>query len=211
LSTNLRTFILGLLGGAIICLNETAWAKQLDEFSADNGLFQSGQNEIEVLGGGAFALVWGGIRRNYDYAEGQLRLGWMLNTPSPDPGFFRGNFELLLNTTGADIYHGPGSAFGTVDLLLRYNFVHPNARIVPYYQTGVGVFVSDIADNRTQSEIGNSVEIDVQSALGLRFLLNPQWSLHTEFLYQHVSNAGLAKPNVGINAIGGLIGLSRSF
>jgi Lipid A 3-O-deacylase (PagL) len=173
--------------------------------------FQAGTKEVEVLTGAAVALTWGGIRETYNYAEGQLRLGWMLNTPSDAPGFFRGNFELLASTSGAYIYNGPGTKFGTLDVLLRYNFVQPNAMLVPYYQSGVGVFVSDIANDKTQSEIGSTVEIDVQSALGLRVMLPGKWSVRGEFIYQHVSNAGLEGRNIGINAIGGLFGLSHSF
>ena len=178
---------------------------------AEDDRFSAGTMEAEVLAGGACALVWGGIRETYNYAEGQLRLGWMLNTPSDGPGFFRGNFEFLVSATGAGIYNGPGSKFGAADLMFRYNFVQANARIVPYYQSAVGVFVSDIANDKTQSEIGNAIEIDVQSAVGLRFLLTPQWSLNGECVYHHVSNAGFADRNIGINAIGGMFGLSRSF
>lgn len=202
--------IAGLAFFAIIVAGGSAFAEE-PESQVGNDRFNAGTMEAEILAGGACALTWGGIRQTYNYVEGQLRLGWMLNTPSPGPGFFRGNFEFLVSATGADIYHGPGSKFGAADLMFRYNFVQPNARIVPYYQSAVGVFVSDIANNQTQSEIGSAVEIDVQSALGLRFLLTPQWSLNGEFSYHHVSNAGLADPNVGINAIGGMFGLSRSF
>jgi lipid A 3-O-deacylase len=205
-----RFVIAGLASAIVTLAGGTAWAEQPQARALDDR-FNAGTMEVEVFAGGACALAWGGIRETYNYAEGQLRLGWMLNTPSEGPGFFRGNFEFLVSATGADIYNGPGSKFGAADLMFRYNFVQPNARLVPYYQSAVGLFVSDIANDKTQAEIGSATEIDVQSALGLRFLLTPQWSLNAEFSYHHVSNAGLADPNVGINAIGGMFGVSRSF
>jgi outer membrane protein W len=117
----------------------------------------------------------------------------------------------MLGLGGGAVIEGPGSGFGNFDLLLRYNFVQPRAVIVPYFQIGAGVFVSDISNDQNQRLIGGTFEADLQSSLGFRFLLNRDWSLNAEGIYQHISNANTSDRNVGLNALGGLLGFSRAF
>ena len=45
----------------------------------------------------------------------------------------------------------------------------------------------------------------------LSVLLNRDWSLNVEGIHQHVSNANTSDRNVGLNALGGLLGFSRAF
>jgi hypothetical protein len=94
---------------------------------------------------------------------------------------------------------------------LRYNFVQPAARLVPYFQIGAAAFASDIARDSKQLDIGGTFEADLNSGAGLKFLVSRHWSLNAELFFEHVSNANTQPRNVGINALGGLLGFSRSF
>ncbi len=95
--------------------------------------------------------------------------------------------------------------------MLRYNFVQPSARFVPYLQGGAAAFVSDISESKRQKDIGGTFEADLRAGVGSGFLICRGWSLNSELFFEHISNAGTQTRNVGINALGGLLGVSRSF
>ena len=147
---------------------------------------------------------------SFDYTQTEIRAGWMLNSPY-EAGFFRGNFEVLLGLGGGAVFNGPGHALGNGDTFIRYNFVQKRAAVVPYFQLGAGLVVSDAARDHSQRVIGRTLEANLQAGLGFRILLDSNWSLDLEAGYQHLSNADTADRNVGVNALGGLVGVTRGF
>ena len=46
---------------------------------------------------------------------------------------------------------------------------------------------------------------------GIRFRLREHWFLSMSAFFQHMSNRGMTDPNPGLDALGGLIGISKSF
>ncbi|MDQ6859805.1 MAG: acyloxyacyl hydrolase [Verrucomicrobiota bacterium] len=178
---------------------------------ASDAPFSGGRMELQLVAGVIGSPIFFGPHQiSYTFVDSELRLGWMLNSPRGS-GWLRGNFEVLGAFTGGMIARGPGEKFGTTDVFIRYNFVQPNARIVPYAQFGAGVFISDIADDPRQGTIGSTYEADLRAAAGLHYFFSPRWSFDAEAFVQHVSNAGTADRNVGINAIGGVVGIARMF
>ena len=149
-------------------------------------------------------------KTNFDYTQTELRAGLMLHSPW-EAGLLRGNFELLVGLGGGAVIHGPGTGVANADLFVRYNFVQARALVVPYWQLGVGLFVSDVARDQSQRIIGRTVEFVVQSGFGLRFLVDPAWSIDLEGVYEHVSNADTSSRNVGVNAFGALLGATYSY
>ena len=171
--------------------------------------FSGGAFELELMSGIAGAPIVGD-HISYHYTDTELRFGWMLCSPHGS-GWSRGNLQLLAALGGGGIFEGPGDKFGTAGAMLRYNFVQPSARLVPYLQGGAAAFVSDISENRRQQDVGGTFEADLRAGLGSRFLICRYWSLNTELFFEHISNADTQTRNVGINALGGLLGVSRSF
>ncbi len=51
-----------------------------------------------------------------------------------------------------------------------------------------------------------AIEFTPQASLGLHYLIDEKWSIDAEAMFHHISNAGLAERNRGINALGGFIG-----
>ncbi len=177
--------------------------------------FERNHFELSLVTGALFSPadlgnIFPRTRTNFDYTQSELRLGLMLNSPW-EAGLLRGNFEALIGFGGGAVIHGPGTALANGDLFIRYNFIQPGAWIVPYGQFGMGLVASDVARDLSQRLIGGTVEFVLQTGVGFRFLLNPQWSLDLEGVYQHISNADTADPNVGVNAFGGLAGATYSF
>jgi len=172
--------------------------------------FTKGAHEIE-FGVGAFGSPWSeGTAKRPDmaFAIAELRFGWMLSDPRGD-GFFRGNWEFLLTAFGGGVFDGPGDVLIGAEMLLRYNFVQPGSRLVPFIHIGGGGVYSDAAnDDPIQHLIGTDLSFILEGEIGLRCKLNERCAINCGIDYRHISNAGLAHHNAGVNALGGMIGVS---
>jgi hypothetical protein len=169
-----------------------------------------GNTELEALGGYFHSPITtgGGHRPELDYAGGDLRYGDILSNIIFDKSaILRGDVEFLADMFGNNITKGPGSYISGASVLFRYNFFHPGSRIIPYFQLGGGGLHSDAAENHSQRLIGSDFEFLLQADLGARFLLTDHWSILAEGGFQHISNADTAARNVGVNALGGRLGL----
>ena len=166
----------------------------------------------ENLVGSFFLFDRGGNDRpTIDYALYTSRAGVMLYDPSGS-GILRGNTEFLAEVFAGPIFHGPGNAVAGLTLFLRYNFIQPGARLVPYIQTGGGGVYSDIEHGAASGNaISLAVNFNLQATAGLRFNLNRRWSALAEATYRHISNAGLHDPNYGIDQLGVALGLGCTF
>ncbi|HEY2711772.1 MAG TPA: acyloxyacyl hydrolase [Chthoniobacterales bacterium] len=96
-------------------------------------------------------------------------------------------------------------------LFLRYNFVQPHARVLPYLQIGAGSVYTDIPEKESGGLISLPVEFNLQGIGGTRIVLNDYWSFLVEFGYRHISNAEIKKPNFGIDSVGGNVGFGFFF
>lgn len=174
--------------------------------------FDKGACEVEMLAG--LFIGFNGSpsakRPAIDFASQTLRAGWMLSTPGGS-GFFRGNWELLLGAFGGEIYQGPGNFLAGGSLLLRYNFVQPGARFVPFLEGGLGILDNDIHHQQRQRLIGSGFEFDLQGLAGAHYFLTDAWAVTVEGGYRHISNANTASRNLGLNTLGGQIGVSYFF
>jgi hypothetical protein len=175
------------------------------------GPFDRGTWELEGGAGefGSFSTT-SAKRVTINYQLEDLRLGWMYDSPRHD-GWLRGNNEFLIEAFGGPVTKGPGSYLAGGSLLWRYNFVQPDARWVPYVQLGAGALGNNIYRGQGQREIGEGFEFALQGDLGLKYLINDQWSVSAEGGYRHISNADLAGRNEGLNSIGVLMLMSYRF
>ena len=150
------------------------------------------------------------IRPQINDAGGNLRLGWMLSTPTGE-GFWRGNTEFLCAVQGSGIWKGPGSVLAGGSLILRRNFVQPGSRWVPYAQLEAGALYNDGYRDRTQHALGHAFEFQIGGGVGVRYLWSDARAVFVEADFRHISNAGIASRNTGSNAAGGFLGVSRFF
>lgn len=175
--------------------------------------FAKGRMELELLAGGFGSFNGKGrpTAPNMSYGLGEVRLGWMLTDPTGS-GAFRGNYEFLLGAFGGFINDGPGDYLVGGEVVLRYNFVQPEATVVPFIQLGFGGAYSDAAEEDTiQKMLGADWSFQLQAALGVRWFLSERWALTTALQYQHFSNAKFNERNKGVDALGGFIGVSHFF
>lgn len=174
--------------------------------------FDKGGSEVEILAG-LFAGFNGKPsekRPTIDFATQTVRAGRMLYSPS-GTGLLRGNTELLLEAFAGEIYQGPGGWLAGGSAIIRYNFVQPGARLVPFIEGVAGVLGNDIYHDKTQRLIGSGFEFNLAGLVGAHWLLTDSWALTVEGGYRHVSNANTASRNLGLNALGGQVGVSYFF
>jgi hypothetical protein len=166
---------------------------------------QTGDTEVRIWAGGGHAL--NGPTRDDGVWNVGVRYGWVLTKPML-PGPLRGRLEYAVDFMPAFvIYQSSGTAYGVSFNPINLKWVFAtHGRIVPYTELEGGVLLSDIT---VPPPPGNStVNFTSSDAFGAHFLTGKiDWSADIRFL--HISNAGLALPNEGINTIQLRIGIGR--
>ena len=166
---------------------------------------EKGSNEVQVWAGGGHSVAGG--RGNIGTFNAGLRYGWVL-TDSHLPGFLRGRFEYAVDAIPVFLAFQPtNTAFGVGfdPLGLKWNFQR-HGRISPYLElTGGALFTTHDVPPGT-----NPVNFMDQAALGMH-ILGAKHNMSLELRYMHISNAGLATPNPGVNTVQVRLGVGKFF
>jgi lipid A 3-O-deacylase len=188
---------------------------ELKAVTIDEPLFTEDRVSVQFNTGALFAPTFvGPTTEHVSYEQSNFRVGWLLNTPSDSEGIasvFRGSWEAIGELSISGVFSGFGNVMGGANAFVRYNFVQPDWRVVPYAQVGVGILGNDLYENKSQNAIGQGLEFVEQGAIGLRFLVDKNWTIDLEGQYEHISNADTSYRNTGLNAIGGSVGFSYYF
>jgi lipid A 3-O-deacylase len=166
---------------------------------------EDGGHEIQLWTGGGYSVP-GGTSNTGVWNVG-LRYGWILTRPH-GPGFLNGRFEYAVDAVPVFMVFQPANkAYGAGfnPLNLKWNFA-TRGRIAPYFELSGGtLFTNHDVPVRT-----NTVNFTPAAALGTHFLGESRnWSV--EVRYMHISNAGLASPNPGINTVQVRLGIGKFF
>ena len=166
---------------------------------------EQGGHEVQIWAGGGHSVPGG--TRNTGVFNAGLRYGWILTGPHL-PGFLRGRFEYVLDAVPVVLVFQPANTaygVGFDPLGLKWNF-QPHGHISPYLElTGGTLFTDHNVPAGT-----NRVNFMDQAALGMH-ILGPKHNVSLELRYMHISNAGLATPNPGINTVQVRLGVGRFF
>ena len=173
--------------------------------------FTPGFHEFNLSFGPMFSPIGNDDGRPVvNWVEGDVQLGCMLTSIHGDNffgGILRGNLELVGEAWGAGIYEETGSYIAGGTIWGRYNFVPKRWPLVPYFQIGVGGEMMDI----NHQYDGHEFNFNVCGAGGARYFLTPNLALNAELRYRHLSNADTADHNIGVNALGPIVGISWFF
>jgi hypothetical protein len=123
--------------------------------------------------------------------------------------WYRGNFEWRVEVFGGMQYHPNVNTDGWLIGLtphLRYNFA-TGTRWIPFLDAGAGVTATGIA----HPDLGGTFEFNLQPAIGMQWFVRDNLALTGEVKYMHLSCAGIDKPNLGVNEVIGMIGLTWFF
>ena len=159
---------------------------------------EDGAHELQLWMGGGHAVT-GKTSKTSEIGVWNLglRYGWIITRPH-GPGFLKGRLEYAVDAVPLFLVFQPANTaygVGVNPLGLKWNFA-TRGRAVPYLELGGGtLFTTHEVPTGT-----SSVNFTSGGALGMHLLGDDHnWSL--ELRYLHISNAGLAVPNPGINTI----------
>lgn len=152
--------------------------------------------------GGGFSVPGG--TKDTQAVNAGVRLGKVL-TGDHGGSFVRGNFEWSADLMPIYYLWQPAkNAYGEGfnPLNLKWNFTH-SPRVVPFLELGGGVLFT----NRAVPANTSHVNFLTHATVGSHFFNNGRRAITAGVLYQHISNAGLAVPNPGINTVQFQIGV----
>lgn len=166
---------------------------------------EAGGHEVQIWAGGGHSVAGG--RGNTGAFNAGLRYGWVL-TGLHLPSFLRGRFEYAVDAVPVFLVFQPANTaygLGFDPLGLKWNFQR-HGRISPYLElTGGTLFTNHSVPTGT-----NTVNFTDQAALGMH-ILGAHKNVSIELRYMHISNAGLATPNPGINTVQVRLGIGKFF
>jgi len=164
---------------------------------------EQGGHEVQIWAGGGHSVSGG--RGDTGVFNAGLRYGWILTGPHL-PGFLRGRLEYAVDVVPVFFVFQPANtAYGAGfdPLGLKWNFVR-RGRFSPYLELCGGTLFSD----QNVPTYTNTVNFTDQAALGVH-ILGVAHSVSVELRYMHISNAGLATPNPGVNTVQVRLGLGK--
>jgi hypothetical protein len=125
-------------------------------------------------------------------------------------GWLRGYNQFYFLAMAEPIFRGPENYYYGFSAGLRYNFVRPGARFIPYVSGGVGAGFIDSHANVFAAQ-GQDFTFNILTAAGVAYKINDHWRANLGALYQHLSNGGQTDPNPSLNLLGPQIGINYSF
>jgi hypothetical protein len=139
--------------------------------------------------------------------EAGVRLGKVL-TDDHLPGMLRGNFEWSADLIPFYYISQPAparnaSSEGFNPLNLKWNFTDCR-RTVPFTELGGGVLFS----NHDVPLATSHINFLTHGTVGIQLFNNQRRALTASVRFEHISNAGLAVPNPGINTVQFLLGVN---
>jgi lipid A 3-O-deacylase len=126
-----------------------------------------------------------------------LRYGLILTAPH-GPRFLRGRLEYAVDIVPAFLVaQKGGTAYGAGVNPFAFKWALDTHRsVVPYFEIGGGTLFTNVKTPPGTSQIN----FTTSGAVGLHFLRS-KYNVSTEIRFMHISNAGLASPNPGINTV----------
>src|SRR6266478_1894290 len=124
--------------------------------------------------------------------------------------WLRGYHQFYVSAIAEPIFRGIENHYFGFNFGMRYNFVRPGSRLVPYFSGGVGAGWIDSHPEVSDAQ-GQDFTFNILSAAGVSFELNDHWKLNAGVLYEHLSNGGQTDPNPSLNLFGPQLGATCSF
>ena len=177
----------------------------LPAFSAAQEGPERGGHEVQIWSGGGHSVP-GGTSKTGVFNAG-LRYGWVLTDPHL-PGFLRGRFEYAVDAVPLFLVFQPANTaygVGFDPLTLKWNFER-HGRLSPYLELCGGTLFT----NHNVPAGTNTVNFTDQAAFGVH-ILGSKHNVSLELRYMHISNAGLATPNPGINTVQVRLGIGKFY
>lgn len=154
-----------------------------------------GEHEVQIWTGGGHGT--NGSQSSDGVWNVGLRYGLILTKPH-GPSFLRGRLEYAVEAVPAFVVvqkQNTAYGVGVNPFAFKWAFA-TRSNVVPYFELGGGTLFTN-----TQVPAGTSrINFTSSGAIGLHFLRSKR-NFSTEVRFMHISNAGLATPNPGVNTV----------
>ena len=140
-----------------------------------------------------------------EFLTARIRLGVVRSD-----SWLRGYNQFYISGIAEPIFRGIENHYFGFNLGMRYNFVRPGSRLVPYFSGGVGAGWID-SHPEVPGGQGQDFTFNILSAAGVSYIVNDNWKINVGALYQHLSNGGQTDPNPSLNLFGPQLGATCSF
>jgi hypothetical protein len=168
--------------------------------------FKPGIQSISFDVGAGYGVEILGGRESHDLALASLSYGDMLGSVEGEGHWYRGNWEFRGELFSGAQFSPTDEWLVGLTPHLRYNFA-TGTRWVPFVDLGAGVSATSIGP----PDLSHYFEFNLQAATGVRWFIRNNVALSIEARYLHMSCAGLSTPNLGLNNVNGMVGISWFF
>jgi hypothetical protein len=168
--------------------------------------FRASAQSISLEAGTAAGIAILGGRQRHDLALGSISWGHMLGPVRGDDHWYGGNWEFRGELFGGPQYSPNANYVMGLAPHLRYDFT-TGTRWVPFVDAGAGVSATGIG----APDLSGTFEFNLQGTVGAHYFIRNNLALTAEARYLHLSCAGMNSPNLGLNAVTRMIGLSWFF
>ncbi len=168
--------------------------------------FQSGTQTLTFEAGGVHGLEILGSVQFHNLALASLSYGRMTGPVMGEDRWYQGNWELRAELFGGTQFSPSEAWIIGLTPHLRYDFA-TGSRWIPFVDAGAGATATDIG----RPDLSCTFEFNVQGGVGVHWFVRDDWAVTAEARYFHVSDAGLTRPNYGVNGVMGMIGLTWFF
>jgi len=124
--------------------------------------------------------------------------------------WLRGYNQFYISAIAEPIFRGIENHYFGLNFGMRYNFVRPGSRLVPYISGGLGLGWID-SHPEIRGGQGQDFTFNILTAAGISYKMNDHWKLNAGILYEHLSNGGQTDPNPSLNLLGPQVGATYSF
>jgi len=203
---NLRTVFASLLFSLVAPLAHASSDRLSTHFTSDDPLDAP---SFEMATETAYLLGVIGNPNSYEIASQFVTARWRWGAVHKD-SWLRGFNQIYVLGMAEPIVRGPENFYYGISVGLRYNFVKPNARFIPYVSGGVGLGWIDSHASHFGAQ-GQDFTFNILTAVGVAYKIDDHWKATAGILYQHLSNGGQTDPNPSLNLLGPQIGVTYSF
>lgn len=165
--------------------------------------------DFTVEAGATRGVIIFGSRQAHDLGLLSISYGHMLGRVIGGDHWYRGNFEGRLELFGGMQFHPQVDTDGWLIGLtphLRYNFA-TGTRWLPFVDAGAGVTATGIGP----PDLSSTFEFNLQATTGVHYFLRDNLALTGDIRFLHVSCGGIHSPNLGINDVACMLGLTFFF
>lgn len=156
-------------------------------------------------GAGFGSRIFGG-QIKHDFSFLNLEYGRIVGSPSGEDRWWEGRWLIMAEATLGRELHPGDSWVVSLAPVVRYLFGYP-ATVVPFVELGLGLTWTDIRE----PDLGGDFQFNSQGGAGVYLFDRPQLAYTLQYRFVHYSNAGIRRPNGGVNIHAVLIGVSYFF